>query len=239
MHISFLRNQPDFPNFTLDGKEINTTDKMKLLGVTLQNDLSWDIQTSQMISKASKQMYMYVLKRFKASAHDLIAVYQMYIHPVLEYASPLWHSSLTQRQIELLELIQKRAWRIVLGNEYTSYAAMETLQLCSLVERREQLLRGFGEKLFKSKHHAAMLPEPQKKRHGRNLRCAHQLDPPKCKTTRFRKSIIPAVVDRLNNAFLLCKLFFFLCILIYIYILFVVQIFQSLTVFLFFLYRIK
>ena len=96
-------------------------------------------------------MYMlYVLKRFKGSAHDLTAVYQMYIRPVLEYASPLWHSSLTQCQIEQLELIQKRACQIVLGSEYTSYAeAMETLQLCSLVERREQLLRGFGEKLFK------------------------------------------------------------------------------------------
>ena len=106
MHISFLRNQPDFPNFTLDGKDINTTNNMKLLGVTLQNDLSWDIQTSQMISKASKRMYMlYVLKRFKASAHDLTAVYQMYIRPVLEYTSPLWHSSLTQHQIEQLELI--------------------------------------------------------------------------------------------------------------------------------------
>ena len=206
MHISFLRNQPDFPNFTLDGKEINTTDNMKLLGVTLQNDLSWDIQTSQMISKASKRMYMlYVLKRFKASAYDLTAVYQMYICPVLEYASPLWHSSLTQRQIEQLELIQKRACQIVLGSEYTSYAeAMETLQLCSLVERCEQLLRGFGEKHFKSKCHAAMLPEPKKKRHGRNPRSAHQLDPPKCKTTRFRKSTIPAVVDQLNNAFFYC-----------------------------------
>ena len=35
MHISFLRNQEDFPNFILDGNTINTTDNMKLLGMTM------------------------------------------------------------------------------------------------------------------------------------------------------------------------------------------------------------
>ena len=203
MHISFLKNQPEFPKFTLNGEEINTADNMKLLGVTIQNNLSWDIQTNHMISRASKRMYMlYVLKRFRASVADLTAVYQMYIRPVLEYASPLWHSSITKHQIDHIELIQKRACRIILGSHYKSYAeALKTLELCSLVERREQLLRGFGEKLLKSERHTTMLPAPKKKRHGRDLRSAHQLDPPKCRTTRYRKSTIPAVVDRLNNQF--------------------------------------
>ena len=145
---------------------------------------------------------LYVLRRFKASANDLIAVYQMYIRPVLEYACPLWHSTLTQHQIEQIEIIQKRACRIILGNNYRSYAdALESLKLCSMVERREQLLRGFGEKLLKSERHSSMLPPPKKNRHGRNLRSAHQIDPPKCRTSRYKKSTIPAVVDRLNNDF--------------------------------------
>ena len=176
---------------------------MKLLGVTIQSNLSWDIQTNHMISRASKRMYtLYVLKRFRASAADLTAVYHMYIRPVLEYASPLWHCSITKHQIDHIELIQKRACRIILGSHYKSYTeALKTLELCSLVERREQLLRGFGEKLLKSEHHTTMLPSPKKKRHGRDLRSAHPLDPPKCRTTRYRKSTIPAVVDRLNNQF--------------------------------------
>ena len=203
MHISYLRNQPQFPIFTLNDEILNTAENMKLLGVTIQNNLSWDIQVSQMVSRAARRMYMlYVLKRFNASAADLTAVYQMYIRPVLEYASPLWHSCITSKQIDQMELIQKRACRIILGGQYRSYAeALQLLKLCSLVERREQLLRGFGEKLLKSERHASMLPQPKKNRHGRNLRSAHQLDPPKCRTARYRKSTIPAVVDRLNNVF--------------------------------------
>ena len=46
----------------------------------------------------------------------------MYIRPVLEYASPLWHSSITKHQIDHIELIQKRACRIILGSHYKSYA---------------------------------------------------------------------------------------------------------------------
>ena len=59
-----------------------------------------------------------------------------------------------------------------------------------------------GKKLLKSKRQATMLPAPKEKRHGRDLRSVHQLDPPKCRTTRHRKTTIPAVVDRLNQFFI-------------------------------------
>ena len=203
MHICNLRNEPVIPNFVLNNERINTTDNMKLLGVTMQSNLNWDTQVNQMISKASKRMYMlYVLKRFRASAEDLTSVFRMYVRPILEYASPLWHSSLTKQQSDQLELIQKRACRIILGTVYGSYAeALEQLELCSLVKRREDLLRGFGQSIQKSERHRAMLPASRHARHGRNLRNANKLDAPKCRTTRYRKSTIPAVVDRLNSEF--------------------------------------
>ena len=188
----------------LNNERINTTDNMKLLGVTIQSHLNWDIQVNQMISKASKRMYMlYVLRRFRASAADLTSVFRMYVRPILEYASLLWHSSLTKQQSsDQLELIQKRACRIILGTDYGSYAeALEQLELCSLVKRREDLLRGFGQSIQKSERHRAMLPASRHARHGRNLRNANKLDSPKCKTTRYRKSTIPAVVDRSNSEF--------------------------------------
>ena len=59
-----------------------------------------------MISKASKRMYMpYVLRHFRASEEDLTLVFRMYVRPIREYASPLWHSSLTKQQSDQLELI--------------------------------------------------------------------------------------------------------------------------------------
>ena len=101
MHICNLRNEPVFPNFLLKGEPLNVTDSMKLLGVTLQSNLNWDVQVSQMISKASRRMYMlYVLRRFGASAADLSSVFRMYVRPIVEYASPLWYSSLTKHQVD-------------------------------------------------------------------------------------------------------------------------------------------
>ena len=55
MHICNLRNEIVIPNFVLNNERINTTDNMKLLGVTIQSDLNWDTQVNQMISKASKE----------------------------------------------------------------------------------------------------------------------------------------------------------------------------------------
>ena len=203
MNICNLRNKPVIPTFTLKNEQINTTDNMKLLGVTLQSNLNWDIQVNQMISKASKRMYMlYVLRRFRASAGDLTSVFRMYVRPFLEYASPLWHSSITKHQADQLELIQKRVCRIILGTQYRSYAeALEQLELCSLIKRREDLLQGFGQSILKSERHRAMLPASKHARHGRNLMSANQLDAPKCRTTRYRKSTIPAAVDRVNSEF--------------------------------------
>ena len=203
MHICNLRNEIVIPNFVLNNERINTTGNMKLLGFTIQSDLNWDTQVNQMISKASKRMYMlYVLRRFRASVEGLTSVFRMYVRPILEYASPLWHSSLTKQQSDQLELIQKRACRIILGTDYESYAeALEQLELCSLVKRQEDLLRGFAQSIQKSERHRGMLPASRHARHGRNLRNANKVDAPKCRTTRYRKSTIPAVVDRLNSEF--------------------------------------
>ena len=111
-----------------------------------------------------------------------------------------WHTSISRAQSEQMELIQKRACRIILGQSYTSYrAALEKLGLVSLYERRDQLLVRFGQGLQASAKHSQMLPKTKGDRHGRNLRYAQQIDPPRCKRTRYMQSTIPQVVERLNN----------------------------------------
>ena len=81
------------------------------------------------------------------------------IRYVLEYASPLWRSSLTRRHIEQMELLFRSApCRIILGR-YRIYILCrgygDISTLLFMVELREQLLRDFIEKLHKSEHNAA------------------------------------------------------------------------------------
>ncbi len=115
---------------------------------------------------------------------------KMYIHPIMEYACPVWHTSVSKAQSDQLELVQKWACRIIMAQRYTSYrAALETLGLVSLHERREQLLVRFGKSLQASiKKHSRLLPVTKGARHGRKLRYAQQIDPPRCKRTRYKTS---------------------------------------------------
>jgi len=48
------------------------------------------------------------------------------IRPVLEYASPLWHSSLTMAQTKALEYLQKRARNTVLWRHWLYYMSDHT-----------------------------------------------------------------------------------------------------------------
>ena len=72
--------------------------------------------------------------------NDLLYYYQSVVRPVLEYASPCWHSSLTKEQNKQLEDVQRRALHIICGN--ISYD--EARLLCNippLHERRHELGR--------------------------------------------------------------------------------------------------
>ena len=59
-----------------------------------------------------------------------------------EYASPVWHSSLTAAQSDVLESLQKRAMNIIfLGDNYTG--ALTIAGVDTLRSRRETLTRRF------------------------------------------------------------------------------------------------
>ena len=117
----------------------------------------------------------------------------MYIRPVLEYASPVWSSSLTTAQSNDIERVQKRVCRVILGG-YDSYrGALDHLHLDSHHSRREGLLCD----LFTSPRHRDFLPKSRRPLSGRQLRNSHLLHDPKCRTTRYYNSSIPSIIVRL------------------------------------------
>jgi len=68
----------------------------------------------------------------------LVHNYQSVVRPVLEYACPVWHSSLSKEQIKSLENVQRRAVQIIAGNTlYTE--ASSTLRIQSLDDRCSEM----------------------------------------------------------------------------------------------------
>ena len=138
------------------------------------------------------------LRRFNIPLIDLITVYSGYIRPVLEYGTPVFNGSLTKTQENQLEMIQKRAFKIMLGSTYTSYmAALETCNLTTLVERRRKLCLDFAHSVEKNSNVCNWLPE--KTNHNYALRSNTKYKQYKCKTKRFQNSAIPYLIQLLNN----------------------------------------
>jgi len=74
--------------------------------------------------------------------HDLLCFYNPIICPLLEYASPVWHSSLTVAQTESLESLQKRAMRIIFPHlDYSG--SLVIAEADTLEGRRERLTQRF------------------------------------------------------------------------------------------------
>ena len=93
----------------------------KLLGVTIDN-LKWCSHVNSVCAKASSRLRcLKILKRCSLSTDDLLYFYNSAVRPVLEYACPAWHTSLTKEQSSQIELIQKRAFRIIFSSNCLDY----------------------------------------------------------------------------------------------------------------------
>ena len=93
----------------------------------------------------SVELCLYFLKQLKRSVagrDDLLCFCGTVIWPVLEYACPAWHWSLTAAQSKTLGSIQQRAMRIIFtDNDYMLSLILAGLDM--LGSRRDQLTERF------------------------------------------------------------------------------------------------
>jgi hypothetical protein len=115
MIIDFSRGKvatASLPNIGMDGIDIQRTDTVKVLGVHISCDVTWNKHIDHIVSKASKRLYMmYRLKRAGVTQQDLLRIYLSVVRPVLKYACPVWSTSLPKYLSDKIEMIQKRAMR--------------------------------------------------------------------------------------------------------------------------------
>ena len=106
--VSFLINQPPAQPLFVNNLPLEAVNTIKLLGVNLTSDLKWTTHIRHISSKASKRLYaLRILRRSGVQPSDLRTVYCSFIRPVLEYACPVWHTSLPKFLTDELEHIQE------------------------------------------------------------------------------------------------------------------------------------
>ena len=92
LRISFKKIPGIYENITINGNTIDVVRYVKILGVTLQNNLKWDEHINNIVKKASKRLYfLSQLKRAKVSSNELVNFYVTCIRSPLLYSCQVFH----------------------------------------------------------------------------------------------------------------------------------------------------
>ena len=134
-------------NYNIRGIPLERVTTMMDLGVTVQDNLLWDLHIRNIVNKAHRNLFF--IKRSigcHAPSKAKLTLYTSLVRSQLEYASIIWAPT-TKENIILLERIQKRATKYICN--YRDMTYRERLQNCKLVplaHRREILDCTFAHK---------------------------------------------------------------------------------------------
>ena len=132
----------------------------KVLGVWLDENLSWETNTKNICMNAYTRMP--VLSKLKYAGIDreeLLTVYKLFIRCIPEYCSVVFHKALTIDQSHKIENIQKTCLKIILAEEYVDYeTALNTCSLKTLHERREVRMLKFATKCINDNFNKKLFP---------------------------------------------------------------------------------
>ena len=122
MIFNFTKNYQFTSRVQIEGTTIDMIEETKLLGVIINNKLTWDSNTAYIVRKANSRIrLLHKLVEFGVPDQDLLNISMLYIRSILEQSCQVWHSSLTIENSLDLERVQKNAFKIILQEKYFSY----------------------------------------------------------------------------------------------------------------------
>ena len=139
VRITNKRN-PLMHKYYIHGTQLQTVKDAKYLGVTIGSSLSWNKHVDNTVKKATTSLNF--LKRNLSACPTAVKdkCYTSLVRPIMEYTSCVWDSH-TQRNMNKLEMVQRRAAQFVTGDsDRTSSVTsmLADLHWNTLQERRMQ-----------------------------------------------------------------------------------------------------
>ena len=133
-------------NYTIGNSTLQVVTYEKDLGVIVQDDLKVSMQCSEVVKKANKILGM-IKRTFTSRSKEIILrLYKFLVRPHLDYCAQAWRPHL-QKEINMLEKVQRRATRMIEGLGKMSYEdRLQELNLTTLETRR---VRGDLLEMFK------------------------------------------------------------------------------------------
>ena len=112
MCITRRRDKP-VSSYSVNNTTLETCDILRLLGVTVSSDLSWNCHVNNITKKCNKLLGFIRVVAGVKNPYVLLKLYQTLILPILDYCSPVWNVH-KNCNVEKLEQIQHRATRMIL-----------------------------------------------------------------------------------------------------------------------------
>lgn len=137
MRVTNRRNQGEY-NYTMMGTTLKSTKSCKYLGIHIQNNMKWNMQSQHAASKASRVLGFIQRNFHHASVNIKEKLYHTLVRPHLEYGTAAWDPYYA-KNINVLEKVQRRAARFTTNNysrEASVTEMLKTLQWDSLQDRR-------------------------------------------------------------------------------------------------------
>lgn len=202
-YMVFTKSKEGFATrLTINEKPLERAYEMIHLGVWISHDLPWDKHISEICKRAYLRVKLLAkLKYVGVSMENLVELYCLLIRSLTEYCSTAFHSSLSIKQSNKLEAIQKTALRVILGVMYVDHSSsLEMCGLQTLHDRREHRSLQFALKCTKHTTNSEIFP-PNPSTDPHNMRDREHFKVNKTLRECYNKSTIPYLQRRLNNHF--------------------------------------
>ena len=128
------------------GNTVETSDCLKLLGVTIDDQLNFNTHINEICKKASQRLGVMMRLKKLIPTNAKLTLYKSAILPYLTYCHLTWYFC-TATDNRKLERIQERALRAVFLDKQSNYQAL--LDLMTLQNRR---LQDIATLMYKVKH---------------------------------------------------------------------------------------
>jgi hypothetical protein len=195
MLLGPIQLNPPSPVF-INNSPVERVVTFKLLGIVISNKLRWDDHVSTIYEKANKRLhYLKLLKRSSVTVDDLVQFYKSVVRPVVEYACPVWQSSLTAEQRNRLESIQRRAMKLIFNSDDNSFYTLYNIEPINI--RLDNLAKSFFHRICNTNdciHY--LLPSKRPEELLLRLRQPDTFPGILCRTEKFLKSFIPNSLRR-------------------------------------------
>jgi len=200
MRITRKRN-PGITNYSMMGVQLEETSNIQYLGVQIQRDLRWNMQTEHVTSKATRVLN-FIRRNFYDCAPSIKEkLYHTLVRPHLDYATASW-DPFTRKNIDNIERIQKRAARFVsgiYGKDTSITSILQNLQWDPLqVRRKSHRLTSFYKIVngqLDINHSSFITPKITRNRRGHSIQFQQQ----RASTDAFANSFFIRTIPEWNQ----------------------------------------